>query len=100
MPRGPGSAPRLRLPNGWPRTAPAIVWSYSDGRWWRVDAATDIDTARRSAALRMLNARNGTAGSRALGTRPLPPSPGARFVATGQHENPDMVWQRQLEEAS
>jgi hypothetical protein len=89
----------MRLPHNWPRTAPFIVWSHFDGRWWRVATATDLDNARMVAALRWLNAVNGTSGNRALGTRPMIPRAEARFVATTQYEDPEKVWQAQQQAA-
>lgn len=93
MPRGPGSVAKLRLPTGWPATAPFLVWSYFDGRWWRVGHAPDLHTAQVDAAQRLLNALNGTTGSTRLGTAGLKPRQGARFVATARDGDPQTQWE-------
>lgn len=93
MPRGPGSVAKLRLPAGWPRTAPAVVWSYFEGTWWRVDGAQSLPEAQVIAANRLSNVSNGTHGSRQLGTAGIRPRSGARFIATDRSGDPQTEWE-------
>lgn len=95
--KGPGTAKKFKLPAGWPRTTPAICWSYADGQWWRVDGGDDLDAMRRSAAQRQANTDQGTRGNRQLGATPMQPMPGARFVATDRHGDPACEWRAQQE---
>lgn len=81
---GPGSARTLKPPRGWPRTDPAICWSYHGGRWWRVNAGPDLAAMVADAAAR-------TAATE-VGTRRLDPMPGARFVATARDADPQTEW--------
>ena len=90
---GPGSAAKRKLPTGWPRTAPFLVWSYTDGTWWRVGQALDLRAAQIDAAQRLLNTLNGTLGNRVLGTHPLKPRQGARFAATARDGDPQTQWE-------
>jgi hypothetical protein len=94
MPRGgPGSAAPRKLPTGWPRTDPYLVWSYFDGAWWRVAGALSLHDAQVIAANRLLNVLNGTHGSRALGTAGIKPRPDARFAATARDGDPQTQWE-------
>jgi hypothetical protein len=94
MPRGgPGSAEPRKLPAGWPRMAPALVWSWHAGQWWVVGLAKDLATAQASAGLRLLNTLNGTHGNRLLGCKPITPRLGCRFVATDRDGDPQTEWE-------
>lgn len=89
---GPGSAAKLRLPRGWPRTDPAIVWSWVDGKWWRVNGGASLEAMVASAAARTAATLRGLPPNYRLGTGRMDPYPGARFVATDQHGDPEMAW--------
>jgi hypothetical protein len=94
MPRGgPGSAAPRKLPSGWPRTDPFLVWSYIEGAWWRVDCALSLDAARDAADTRQINVTAGTNGNAHNGTRPIKPRAGAQFVATARDGDPQSQWE-------
>jgi hypothetical protein len=94
MPKsGPGSAGTLKLPAGWPRTSPFLVWSWAAGAWWVVGHASDLDTARRDAAARLANTVNGTRGNAILGRKPIEPREGCRFIATTRDGDPQTEWE-------
>jgi hypothetical protein len=93
MPRGPGTADTLKLPAGWPRTAPYLVWSYWQGAWWVVDHGGDPTAMAASAAARRVLTASGTRGNARLGTKPLAPMPESRFVVTDRHGDPQAEWE-------
>jgi hypothetical protein len=105
MPRGPGTADTLKLPAGWPRTAPALVWSWHEcpghtGAWWVVDQGTDIGAARGAAKVRLANVTRGTTGDRYKGCPPIEARTGARFVATTRDGDPQAAWEALRTEGS
>lgn len=83
----------MRLPAGWPRTAPFLVWSWTHGAWWRVDGRATLEEARASAAWRQANVDQGTSGDRRLGTAAIRPRAGARFVVTDKLGDPRTGWE-------
>lgn len=98
MPRGPGTADTLKLPAGWPRTAPALVWAWHDclshdGTWWVVARAADLESAQRDADARLANVTRGTTGNLYKGCPPIEARTGARFVATTRDGDPQTEWE-------
>jgi len=94
MPRGgPGSAAPRKLPAGWPRTDPFIVWSYIEGAWWRVDCAPRLAVAVALADARQINVTAGTNGNAHNGTSPIKARTGAQFVATARDGDPQTQWE-------
>lgn len=94
MPRsGPGSAPKLRLPANWPRTNSYLVWSWSEGRWWRVDGGESRDAMAASCLARQVATERGSPGDQRRGLKPRKPVPGARFALTDRNGNPQLAWE-------
>lgn len=91
---GPGSVTGRKLPPGWPRTEAALVWSWSGGRWWRVDGGSSLAVMQASAVARQAATAKGTRGSAKLGVRPMEAMPGCRFVATLRDGDPQTEWER------
>lgn len=88
---GPGSVSARKLPAGWPRTDPFIVWSWWQDRWWRVDGGADPTVMRTSALSRMRVCRDDT--PRPFNPSGTPYNLDARFVATDRDGDPETEWQ-------